>query len=209
MSLNNHFDLHFDIDTETFEYRAQPEHYISHLIGHESRGSLLSFLKAKGWVDSLWSGGASGETGGWGFFVIGMNVTDEGLRKVDDIVNIVFQYIEMLRREGPQEWVFNECAKLWTMQFRFKEKERPSNYASALAKDLRLHDFDNLLSAQYELLDFRPDLINEILSCLIPSRLRLMVSSKGFADRTGALTEKCKNYTLTQLRVLVHNCIIL
>ena len=29
---------------------------------------------------------------------------------VEDIVTAVFQYLEMVRREGPKEWIFQECA---------------------------------------------------------------------------------------------------
>lgn len=28
----------------------------------------------------------------------------------EDIVMAVFQYLEMVRREGPKEWIFRECA---------------------------------------------------------------------------------------------------
>ena len=28
---------------------------------------------------------------------------------VDDIVTLIFQYLNMLRKEGPQEWVYEEC----------------------------------------------------------------------------------------------------
>lgn len=32
------------------------------------------------------------------------------LDHIEDIVMAVFQYIAMLKRDGPQEWVFQECA---------------------------------------------------------------------------------------------------
>ncbi|CAI5991840.1 unnamed protein product, partial [Closterium sp. NIES-64] len=35
------------------EYASKPHDYLSHLIGHESSGSLLSLLKAKGWATEL------------------------------------------------------------------------------------------------------------------------------------------------------------
>lgn len=33
----------------------------------------------------------------------------------------------MLRKVGPQKWVFDECVKINEMRFRFKEKEKPEN----------------------------------------------------------------------------------
>ena len=29
---------------------------------------------------------------------------------IEDIVTAVFQYLAMVREEGPQEWIFQECA---------------------------------------------------------------------------------------------------
>lgn len=37
-------------------WRTKPHRYLSHLIGHESEGSLLLALKKRGWVDSLCAG---------------------------------------------------------------------------------------------------------------------------------------------------------
>ena len=37
-------------------YKCKPQRYLSHLLGHESSGSLLSLLKEKGWVDNLCAG---------------------------------------------------------------------------------------------------------------------------------------------------------
>lgn len=28
---------------------------------------------------------------------------------VDDIVKLIFQYLNLLKKEGPQKWVFDEC----------------------------------------------------------------------------------------------------
>lgn len=40
------------VDEETL-YESQPSRYISHLIGHEGPGSIMSYAKTKGWVNSL------------------------------------------------------------------------------------------------------------------------------------------------------------
>ena len=37
-------------------YRSKPHRILSHLIGHEGEGSLLSLLKSKGWCDALSAG---------------------------------------------------------------------------------------------------------------------------------------------------------
>merc|ERR550534_1815604 len=102
------------------EFKSRPTNYLSHLIGHEGPGSLLSELKARGWVNNLVGGQKSGSKG-FGFFVVNVDLTEEGILHVDDIITLVFQYLALLREKGPQEWVFKECQDLNAMQFRFKE----------------------------------------------------------------------------------------
>ncbi|KAL7990487.1 hypothetical protein Chor_013917, partial [Crotalus horridus] len=89
-------------------YKSNPGHYLGHLIGHEGPGSLLSELKAKGWVSTLVGGQKEGARG-FMFFIINVDLTEEGLLHVEDIILHMFQYIQKLRTEGPQEWVFQEC----------------------------------------------------------------------------------------------------
>ena len=68
----------------------QPGHYLGHLIGHEGPGSLLSFLKAEGWVNSLVGGQRTGVKG-FSFFVVNVELTEEGIKHVNNIVTAVFQ----------------------------------------------------------------------------------------------------------------------
>jgi len=42
----------------------------------------------------------------------------------------MFQYIRLLRKEGPKEWIFEEIKKLGEMELRFK------GMCTALKKDL-------------------------------------------------------------------------
>ena len=59
------------------EYEANPTSYLSHLIGHEGEGSLLSELKKKGWVNHLYAGSRR-EARGFQFFNIVLDLSDEG-----------------------------------------------------------------------------------------------------------------------------------
>jgi len=44
------------------------------------------------------------------FYIDTIMVTSYWLDHVNDIVNVVFQYIAMLRSCGAQRWIFSECA---------------------------------------------------------------------------------------------------
>ena len=58
--------------------RKKAEDYISHFVGHEGRGSLLSALKARGWATELWAG-VSDQTSVASMFDIGIALTEAGV----------------------------------------------------------------------------------------------------------------------------------
>uniref|UniRef100_A0A8C9L9A5 Insulin-degrading enzyme n=1 Tax=Pavo cristatus TaxID=9049 RepID=A0A8C9L9A5_PAVCR len=164
-------------------YKSNPGHYLGHLIGHEGPGSLLSELKAKGWVYTLVGGQKEGARG-FMFFIINVDLTEEGLLHVEDIILHMFQYIQKLRTEGPQEWVFQECKDLNAVAFRFKDKERPRGYTSKLGGMLHYYPIEEVLAAEYLLEEFRPDLIEMVLDKLRPENIRVAIVSKSFEGKT-------------------------
>uniref|UniRef100_A0A8C4YMS4 Insulin-degrading enzyme n=1 Tax=Gopherus evgoodei TaxID=1825980 RepID=A0A8C4YMS4_9SAUR len=169
-------------------YKSNPGHYLGHLIGHEGPGSLLSELKAKGWVDTLFGGQKEGARG-FMFFIINVDLTEEGLLHVEDIILHMFQYIQKLRVEGPQEWVFQECKDLNAVAFRFKDKEEPRGYTSKLGGILHYYPIEEVLAAEYLLEEFRPDLIEMVLDKLRPENVRVAIVSKSFEGKTDRTEE--------------------
>lgn len=178
-----HLNISFPIPDVSQHYESKPCHYISHLLGHEGKGSLLSELKTRGWVNELMAGGLGGGKG-FMFFICNMELTTEGQEHIYDVVTCVFQYLEMLRREEPQEWVFKECQALSEVKYRFKDKENPRSYVCSTARCL--HDFgiEDVIQGQFLIRHFRPDLIKMILSHLVPSKVRITVISKAFEGKT-------------------------
>src|SRR3989344_2986946 len=57
-------------------YLKKPTHYLSHLIGHESQGSLLSLLKKRGLANEL-SAGSSRSAADFELFKISIKLTDQ------------------------------------------------------------------------------------------------------------------------------------
>ncbi|XP_017891518.1 insulin-degrading enzyme isoform X2 [Ceratina calcarata] len=172
-------------------YKAAPARYIAHLLGHEGEGSLLSCLKAKGWCNSLGSGKRSGTSArGFSFFAVFVDLTEEGIQHVDDIVLLTFQYINMLKEQGPVEWIYNEYRDIANMNFRFKEKSHPCDYVSGIAQILYDYPIEDILVVGYLFPSWRPDLIDWIMDYLKPENVRIHVIGKMFksiADETERL----------------------
>ena len=72
----------FQLPSLRSEYAKKPEDYLSHLIGHEGSGSLLSALKARGWATSLTAGVGEGgfeRSSAVYLFDVSITLTEAGL----------------------------------------------------------------------------------------------------------------------------------
>ncbi|KYM97128.1 Insulin-degrading enzyme [Cyphomyrmex costatus] len=162
-------------------YRSAPEHYVSHLLGHEGKGSLLSALKSKGWCNSLVSGKRPAARG-FSIFNIIVDLTEEGIKHIEDVVLRVFQYINMLKLKGPIRWIYDEYRDIANMNFRFKEKSSPRNYVNLTVQALQEFPMNEILCAECIYPEWRPDLIEEIMTYLTPQNVRIHVVGKAYED---------------------------
>ncbi len=73
-------NLRFPFPDETFQYDSQPSRYVSHLVGHEGPGSIMSYIKAKGWANSLGAGMYPISAGTPGVFEVTIRLTEKVCR---------------------------------------------------------------------------------------------------------------------------------
>lgn len=73
----------------------KPVEHISHLVGHEGAGSILSTLKQMGWANTLGSMLHTSSTD-FSIFSATIGLTDAGLEHISEIVTIFFEYIGSL-----------------------------------------------------------------------------------------------------------------
>lgn len=52
--------LQWTLPPDEDQYMEDPDGYVSHLVGHEAKGSILALLKARGWATGLMAGVGSG-----------------------------------------------------------------------------------------------------------------------------------------------------
>lgn len=103
-------------------YRSKPHHYIAWIIGHEGAGSLISYLRKKMWCLELFSG--NGESGFelcsmYALFSLSLILTEEGHDHLKDVLNCIFSYINLMRKEGPQKRIYDEISHIEETNFRY------------------------------------------------------------------------------------------
>jgi insulysin len=164
-------------------YLNKPVRYLSHLLGHEGKGSLYYVMKEYGWVVELFAG-ESGSMSTNSFVEIDIVLTDEGMKHHLDIYNLIYKYIDLLKREGVKEWIYDECRQLSDVGFRFKSKESPINYVSSLANDMFDYKKEDVLSGPYKYGPFSGDTIRMFLECMTPHNCVINIVSKNFQNST-------------------------
>ncbi|MFQ5487956.1 MAG: insulinase family protein, partial [Gammaproteobacteria bacterium] len=159
-------------------YLNKPTLLISHLLGHEGEGSLYQLLRRKGWVNNLNVSNdvvADNEA----TLDITLNLTESGLQFVSTITGLVFQYIELIRRQGIQPWIYAELRQINELAFRYRETPPPLNEVRGLASNLHHFPPALVLRGPYEFKSYEADFLQELLSRLVPENLRLTLMARG------------------------------
>ncbi|WP_299734308.1 insulinase family protein [uncultured Endozoicomonas sp.] len=170
--------LSFPLPSTQEYYQLKPLGYLARVVGYEGKGSLHSYLKDRGWIDSLASYG-SDLPGEYSEFNIRMELTPEGLKKVDDITAIVFDYLDLIRQEGMQASLYQESKQVAELGFRFQEDRNPQQTVSGLASRMHYLPAEHLLEANYIYEAYDPELILSYLNKMTPENLRQVVIAQG------------------------------
>ncbi|OUM68252.1 hypothetical protein PIROE2DRAFT_39354 [Piromyces sp. E2] len=150
-------------NTDEF-YKEKPFHYFTHLIGHEGKGSIISFLKSKDLAYSLETG-ITNIIDEYANFKIEISLTEKGLSNYEEVIEIVFQYIEMLKNEGVQEWIYNELETMSKCSFLYEDKDHNDCLVASLSSVMQInYPRHQILSGPYIIKNFDPSLIEDLLN---------------------------------------------
>ncbi|KAJ5641894.1 Peptidase M16core [Penicillium lividum] len=172
-------DMYFPFLDEENMNDTQPSRYISHLIGHEGPGSILSYLKAEGLANGL-SAGAMPICPGSAFFTISVRLTPKGLKLHQEVAKVIFEYIAMIKEGEPDEKIFTEMKNLAEVDFRFKQKTPASRFTSRLSSVMQKQLPREWLLSGSLLRKFDSDLIKKAMSYLRADNFRLIIVSQEY-----------------------------
>lgn len=120
---------------------SQPFRVLSHLVGHESPGSLHHLLMEEGWINSLASGtGIS--TSDFCLSNIAITLTPKGMRERDQVLAKTWQWFALIKdavMNDPNkiiEQYHKELEKMTDSSFKFREMGDPTDFCSAAAEKL-------------------------------------------------------------------------
>jgi insulysin len=185
--------LDFMIPSQTLQFHQKPCSYLSHLIGHEGPGSILVCLKKLNLANGL-SAGLNINLNCIGLFRISIDCTEKGIKEIDNVIEIVFTYLNMLRHSkvlqqgGAENWIYNEKKQMSNNAWLFKSKESPANYTKSIVTNMNKKGWKkhNVLIGNYFTScddQFDPSLVANVLNALVVDHLRIFVVHRSFSDR--------------------------
>lgn len=186
----NQLEISWVLPPQQQNYRIKPMHYVSWLMGHEGPGSILSLLIKRSWATSLLCG--NGESGweyntSFSLFPCLISLSDEGMNHIYEILTIVFQYLELLRQEGPQERIYKELQTIEDNEFRFQEQCEPFDYVEDLVENMQLFPVKDFLTGDQLMWEFNEQVIQDVQNRLTPDRANILLLSK-------RCREECTDY---------------
>ncbi|XP_060576376.1 nardilysin-like [Ruditapes philippinarum] len=181
------------IHAESLYYsRTKPIEYISNLLNYEGEGSIYSYLKKRMWAVEL-LGGNTGEGYDmnqiWTGLDICITLTDEGLKHWSEVVKVIFQYLDLMQREGPQESFYNELKVIEETKFRWKEKGDPAEYVEKVSDNMQLYPSEDYLTGHKFLYKFDEKVINNCMEHLRADNCNVMLTSTNFTESDCPLKE--------------------
>lgn len=155
-------------------YHKKPAQYITNLLGHEGDGSLHQLLKAKGWIESL-AAGVSRLDDTNAFLSVDIEINQTGAAHIEDIGQLLFGYIELLRSQPPQAWRYEEQAMVAQLGFQFQEQSSATGFVYRTGPAFALYPPADVLIAPYLMDTFDAQLIESFLVYLTPENLLMEI----------------------------------
>jgi len=175
-------------------YQDMPFEILGHLLGHEGEHSLHALLKDKGWINGL-AAGTSEIADNYTTFDVDIDLTDEGLKHIDEITTDVFQDIDLIRKAGVKPWIHDELEKIDELNFRFHENGSPSRDVVSIAGNLQHYPARLVLKGPYVSDHFSVKQVDSILDDLRVENMRQIVIAPGLK------TDKVEPYYQTEYSI--------
>eukprot|EP01097_Dermamoeba_algensis_P005411 TRINITY_DN3439_c0_g1_i1.p1 TRINITY_DN3439_c0_g1~~TRINITY_DN3439_c0_g1_i1.p1 ORF type:complete len:960 (-),score=222.62 TRINITY_DN3439_c0_g1_i1:198-3077(-) len=184
--------LYFQLPDETAHRSFHPLNYICRFLGDEASGSILSYLRKQGWADSL-SCGEEHSGAKFSIMEVRIMLTDEGFdKRIDDIIEAFFNYVNLLKNGINDEWRYEEHRALAQINFDWMEKLSVSSLVSSISKNMMYYSGEDGIAGPYLYKEWdssTAQMLSTMLDNISPDKLRIHTVSPKYAEEPNLITE--------------------
>jgi len=173
------------------EYR--PDRVLSHLIGHESPGSLHDLLCEENLINDL-SSGSGVNTADFSLFSITLQLTPKGMAQRDYVLSLLWKWMNLIRNavyeeKELMEKYHDELRQISKTHFQFRENGDPTDFCSNAAELLFDYEPENILLGSSCPGPYNDEVVKAFLDRLTPENAILSVVSPDLEKETIENTE--------------------
>ncbi|WP_105167069.1 insulinase family protein [Pseudoalteromonas sp. T1lg23B] len=156
-------------------YKHKSVSFLAHLLGYEGEGSLYSILKEQGWINALSAGGGiSGSN--FKDFNVSFALTDEGIDYYEDIVEMLFEYIALIKSQlAVLPRLYQDKKTLLDIAFNNQEPSRLLEWASSISVNMHHYEPQDYLYGDYVMQGFNEQLHTKLCGYLSPHNMRIVL----------------------------------
>jgi insulysin len=189
--------MDFPLPATRHLFESKPARIVGFIFGYEGAGSLLSILKEAGLATGL-GAGAYDPTADYSILSITVELTPKGLEQWEDVMKIVFSYVELMRRSPFPEFIFNERATMARLDELYQDKGEGNDRATTLANNALHYPLELAERIPYLYTKPDPDAYFGILDAIRPGTMIAALVAKGVpTDRKEQYYET--NYSYSEI----------
>lgn len=173
------------------QYLQKPSRQLGFILGHQGEGSLLSYLKNKGWATSLYAGIRS-ETKEYDYAQIRIELTKKGLEEYQKIIGVTYSYIELMKKSGFQKHVFDELKTMANLDEVYSNKGEGAGRAENIANELNMYNFKDAGRINYAYGEPKAESFDSLLSYFTLENMLVLLSAKGLETENEEYYYKAK-----------------
>ena len=165
--------IEFPIKNNLEDWKKKPNQYLAKILNSQEKNSLMGKLDDEGYIQG---GQASFLPDAWGFdgsMFIDLNLTEYGEQNKDDIISMIFNYLNVISEKGITLAHFNELKATNNIAYENYSSLPPLQAALTLTDRIFEIEPVHLIEYEYVTEDFDAELILSVLSQMKPENVRI------------------------------------
>lgn len=177
--------LKFPIENDIDKFSDKTNEYLIYLISNNSKNTLADQLQKQGLVEAIQATSDSKYYGNSGTFNINVILTDEGLAQKDKVIAAIFNYLQLIEKQGVSDAYYDEIKKVFALSFKYKDVNRDMSYVEWLSDQMLLYPVKNVLDSDYVAEHLNKDAIINRLKSFTPENVRVwLIAPNQTTDKT-------------------------
>eukprot|EP00521_Asterionellopsis_glacialis_P009710 CAMPEP_0195288988 /NCGR_PEP_ID=MMETSP0707-20130614/5445_1 /TAXON_ID=33640 /ORGANISM="Asterionellopsis glacialis, Strain CCMP134" /LENGTH=1193 /DNA_ID=CAMNT_0040348939 /DNA_START=96 /DNA_END=3677 /DNA_ORIENTATION=+ len=153
---------------------SRPYRLLSHLLGHESPGSLHEALNEEGLLVGL-SSGIGIDASDFSLFSLTVSLTKKGMDQKDRVLDLVFEWIALISKTPHDvlEKYHQELCQISNTNFKFRENGDPTDFCSSASELLFQYKPEELLVGSSRTGEYDPKVFEAFMERLTPEHVMI------------------------------------